>query len=123
MIVVGGSRRRAPGIVIRSPPRTPEPETDSKTSVDSEPRDPSYHDPTVIGSSQLAGAPLVTQETPPKRRGRRERANVGSKMSLARSLGGFERRRKSTLRILMLVLRLWLNYVVCARFVVELCGL
>jgi hypothetical protein len=32
----------------------------------------------VIGSSQLAGAPLGTQETPSKRRGRRERADVGS---------------------------------------------
>jgi hypothetical protein len=78
MVVVGGSRRRALGIVIRSPPRTPEPETESETSVDSEPGDPSYHEATVIGSSKLAGAPLGTQETPPKRRGRRERADVGS---------------------------------------------
>jgi hypothetical protein len=66
IVVVGGSRRRALGIVIRSPPRTPEPETESEASVDSEPRDPSYHEATVIGSSQLAGAPLGTQETPPK---------------------------------------------------------
>jgi hypothetical protein len=80
MVVVRESRRRAPGIVIRSPPRTPEPETDSETSVsvDNEKGDPSYYEPTVIGSSQLAGAPLGTQETPPKRRGRRERADVGS---------------------------------------------
>jgi hypothetical protein len=42
MVVVGGSRRRAPGILIRSPPRTPEPETESEASVDSEPGDPSY---------------------------------------------------------------------------------
>jgi hypothetical protein len=78
MVVVGGSHRRAPGIVIRSPPRTLELETDSETSVENEQGDPSYHEPTVIGSSQLASAPLGTQETPPKRRGRRERADVGS---------------------------------------------
>jgi hypothetical protein len=78
MVVVGGSRRRAPEIVIRSPPRTPELETESEASVDSEPGDPSYTEATVIGSSQLAGAPLGTQETPPKRRRRWERADVGS---------------------------------------------
>jgi hypothetical protein len=78
MVVVGGSRCRAPGIVIRSPPRTPKLETDSETSVENEHGDPSYHEPTVIGSSQLAGASLGTQETPPKRHGRRECANVGS---------------------------------------------
>jgi hypothetical protein len=78
MVVVGGSRCRAPRIVIRSPPRTPESETESEASVDSEPGDPSYHEEPVIGSSQLAGAPLGTQETPPKRCGRRERADVGS---------------------------------------------
>jgi hypothetical protein len=78
MVVVGGSHRRAPGIAIRSPPRTPEPETESEASVDSEPGYPSYHEAIVIGSSQLAGAPLATQETPPKRRGRWERADVGS---------------------------------------------
>jgi hypothetical protein len=78
MVVVGGSRRRAPGIVIRSPPRTLEPETESEASVDNEPGDPSYTEATEIGSSQLAGTPLGTQETPLKRRGRRERADVGS---------------------------------------------
>jgi hypothetical protein len=78
MVVVGGSRRRAPGIIIRSPPHTPESEADSETSVENEHGDPSYHEPTVIGSSQLAGAPLGTQETPSKRRGRREHADVGS---------------------------------------------
>jgi hypothetical protein len=51
MVVVGGSRRRAPGIVIRSPPRTPEPETESEASVDSEPGDPSYIEAIEIGSS------------------------------------------------------------------------
>jgi hypothetical protein len=78
MVVVGGSRRRAPGIVIRSPPCTPEQGTESEASVDSEPGDPSYHEAIVIGSSQLAGAPLGTQETPPKQHERRERADVGS---------------------------------------------
>jgi hypothetical protein len=78
MVFVGGSRRRAPGIVIRSPPRTPEPETESEASVDSEPGDPSYTEAAEIGSSQLAGAPVATQETQPKRRVRRERADVGS---------------------------------------------
>jgi hypothetical protein len=78
MVVVGGSRRHAPGIVIRSHPRTPEPETESDASVDSELGDPSYTEATEIGSSQLASAPLGTQETPPKRRGRWERADVGS---------------------------------------------
>jgi hypothetical protein len=78
MVVVGGSCRHAPEIVIRSPPRTPEPETESEASVDSEPGDPSYTEATEIGSSQLAGAPLGTQETQPKRHGRRERADVGS---------------------------------------------
>jgi hypothetical protein len=78
MVVVGGSRRRAPRIVIRSPPRSPESETESEASVDSEPGDPSYTEATEIGSSQLAGALLGTHETPPKRRGRRERADVGS---------------------------------------------
>jgi hypothetical protein len=78
MVFVGGSRRHALGIVIRSPPRTPEPETESEASVDSEPRDPSYTEATEIGSSQLAGAPLGTQETPPKWRGGREHADVGS---------------------------------------------
>jgi hypothetical protein len=78
MVVVGGSRRRAPGIVIRSPPRTPEPETESEASVDSEPGDPSYTEASVIGSSQLASAPLGTQETPLKQHGRRERADVDS---------------------------------------------
>jgi hypothetical protein len=78
MVFVGGSRRRAPGIIIRSPPRTSEPETNSVTSVDSEPGDPSYHEATVIGSSQLVGAPLGTKETPPKRHGRWERVDVGS---------------------------------------------
>jgi hypothetical protein len=78
MVVVGGSRRRPPGIVIRSPPRTPEPETESEARVDSEPGDPSYTEATEIGSSQLVGAPVATQETQPKRRGRRDRADVGS---------------------------------------------
>jgi hypothetical protein len=78
MVVVGGSHRRAPRIVIRSPPCTPEPETESEASVDSEPGDPSYIEATEIGSSQLAGAPVPTQETQPKRRGRRDRADVGS---------------------------------------------
>jgi hypothetical protein len=55
----------------------PEPDTDFETSVDDEEGDPSFG-PTVIGSSQLAGAPLGTQNTPPKRLGRRERAYVGS---------------------------------------------
>jgi hypothetical protein len=70
VVVVGGSRRRAPGIVSRSPPCTPERETESEACVDSEPGDPSYTEATEIGSSQLAGTPLGTQETPPKRRGR-----------------------------------------------------
>jgi hypothetical protein len=78
MVVVGGSRRRALGIVIRPPPHTPEPESESEVSVDNEPGDPSYTEATKIGSSQLASAPLGTQETPPKRRGRRERADVGN---------------------------------------------
>jgi hypothetical protein len=78
MVVVGGSRHRhAPGIVIRSPPRTPEPDTFFETSVDDEVRDPSFG-PTVIGSSQLVGTLLGTQETPPKRHERREHADVGS---------------------------------------------
>jgi hypothetical protein len=78
MVVVEGSRCRAPRIVIRSPPRTLELEAESVASVDSEPGDPSYTEATVIRSSQLAGAPLGTQETPPKWRGRQEHADVGS---------------------------------------------
>jgi hypothetical protein len=94
MIVVGGSRRRrAPGIVIRSPPRTPEPDTDSETSVDDEVRDPSF-DPTAIGSSQLVGAPLGTQETLPKQRGRRERADVGSQNVIDTQSGRVRKAKK-----------------------------
>jgi hypothetical protein len=77
MVVVGGSRRRALGIVIRSPPHTPEPDIDSETSANDEQGDPSFG-PTVIGPSQLAGAPLGTKETPLKWQGRREHADVGS---------------------------------------------
>jgi hypothetical protein len=80
MVVVGGCRRRAPGIVIRSPPRTPEPDTNSDTSVESEERDPTFGQD-VIGLSQLGDAPLGTQATPPKRQTRGSVRMWAAKMS------------------------------------------
>jgi hypothetical protein len=106
MVVVGGSRRRAPGILIRSPPRTPEPETESEASVDSEPGDPSYTEQLWLGPLNLRVLLLAHKKLHRSGMGGGSVRMWAAKMSLTRSLGGFERRRKSTLRILRLVLGL-----------------
>ena len=96
MVVVAGSRRPASGIVIRSPPRSPQPATNSDSSGDSEEDDPTYG-AEEIGASQLPDAPIGTQGTPPppKRQARqRDYADVGSHNFVATKPGRAQKVKK-----------------------------
>ncbi|CAO2037609.1 unnamed protein product [Urochloa humidicola] len=90
-----GSRRRGPGIVIRSPPRSPQPATDSEDDNDSEEGDPTYGQE-EMGPSQLPDAPIGTQVTPSpgKQTRQRDRGDVGSQNVVATKPGRARKAKK-----------------------------
>jgi hypothetical protein len=59
MVVVGGSHRHASWIVIRSPPCSPQLDTNSDSSEDFEDTDPTYNQE-EIGPSPLPDTPFGT---------------------------------------------------------------